>query len=442
MIKCLNLVALQNHSMMKEAFLHFVWRFQLFDHKNLRTVDGKMIEVIGKGLWNKVDAGPDFSMVRIKVEDQIWVGSVEMHVKSSDWDLHKHSKDAAYENVVLHVVYEHDREVAVLAQRKVPTLELKEYVLAEVVSNYQELVENNQQFIPCEKSIHLLQKEKLNFWLERLMIERLERKAEEVERAFLENNKNWEQLLFKKMAYVFGLKVNADAFSIWANSFEFAVLMKNQLNPDYVHALFFGQAGLLNFKTENEYIQSLQNDYFFLQSKYNLKAVNPVIFKFFRMRPVSFPTIRLMQLAVVYAHYQNLFAFLMGTQSIEKIKAVFEDLVYPDFWNNHYTLEKESTSHSKKGISKEVVERLIINVIIPMKFVYAKHRAMDVSEELLEWLRQLPSEKNSLIDRYVELGMKPKNALESQAYLELHKHFCNEKKCLNCAIGLQILKSV
>lgn len=427
---------------MKEAFLHFIWRFQLFQHEQLTTIDGQNVEILTRGWWNKVDAGPDFSEAKVKINDQIWVGSIEMHLKSSDWDLHQHTNDAAYDNVVLHVVYEHDREIQTLAERNVPTLEMKHYMLPEIFLHYQELMDDEQLFIPCEKSVHILQKETLNFWLERLVIERLERKAKEIEQEFLHNNKNWEQLLFKKMAYVFGLKVNADAFSIWANSFDFNVLRKNQTHPDHVHALFFGQAGFLALNSEDPYVQSMQKDYMFLKNKYQLTSVNPAVFKFFRLRPVSFPTIRLMQLAVIYTHYQNLFAFLMGTRSIEKTKAVFEDLVYPEFWNNHFTLNKASPKTSKKVISSEIIERLLINVVFPMKFVFAKHQGQDIANEILDGLHHLPAEKNSIVQSFGKLGLKPKNALASQAYLELYKHFCNEKKCLNCAIGLQILKSV
>ena len=160
------------------------------------------------------------------------------------------------------------------------------------------------------------------------------------------------------------------------------------------------------------------------------------------MRPSSFPTVRIMQLATLYSHYQNLFAFLMGTQSIEKIKGIFEDIEYPEFWKNHFRLEIESSVISVKSISNDLIHRIIINVIIPMKFVYAKHRDIDIVDQLLGWLTELPAEKNTIISGYSKLGLKAKNAFESQAYLELKKHFCNEKKCLNCAIGLQILKDV
>lgn len=427
---------------MKEKFLHFIWRFQLFQSTPLFTTDGSPVSVESKGLWNKIDAGPDFSMARIRIGNEIWVGNLEIHVKSSDWNLHNHSVDKNYENIILHVVYEHDKNIGFLESRNIKTLELKNYIAQEVLSNYESLLESEQNFIPCEKSLHLIQQDSVKFWLERMVIERLERKTEEIEREFIQSGKNWEELLFKKMAYAFGLKINAEAFLIWASSFDFKILTKIQSNPDYVYALFFGQAGFLNLKTEGSYIQNLQKNYLFLKSKFGLNPLDKHIFKFFRLRPPSFPTVRMMQLATIYVHYQNVFAFLMGTKDVKKIRKVFNELEYPDFWENHFRIEKESSVRSKKEISNELIDRIIINVIIPLKFIYAKHRGAEISEELLEWLRILPPEKNTIIHEFKKLGLKAENAFETQAYLELKNHFCNEKKCLNCALGLQILKNV
>lgn len=362
---------------MKEKFLHFVWRFQLLHHFPLRTLDGQEIIVHQRGIWNEKDAGPDFSLAKIQIGNQTWFGNLEIHVNSSDWDLHKHSLDQNYQNVILHLVFHHDKEIAFLKEKGIPTLELSRFIPPEIISNYENLVDLNQNFIPCEKSIQLIKKETLNFWLERLVIERLERKTLEIEQEYLHSSKNWEEVLFKKMAYVFGLKVNAEAFDLWANSFEYSVLVKIQTNSDYVHALFLGQAGFLDFDSSDPFVQTLQKEFAFLKLKYNLTPLNVSAFKFFRLRPYSFPTIRLMQLASLYAQYQNVFAFLMGTKSLEKLEAVFEDLVYPEFWQNHFKLDKEANRISSKKISKELMERIIINVVIPIcSFMHEKEESM------------------------------------------------------------------
>lgn len=427
---------------MKEKFLHFVWKFQLFENYPLYTTQKEPIEILNRGTWNYKDSGPDFNMAKIKIGDKIWVGNLEIHTYSSDWDNHHHSSDKAYSNVILHVVFHHDTEIDFLNKNEIPTLELQKYIPKETLFNYKQLMANEEKFIPCKNNLFTVQSEVVHVWLERVLIERLERKSKEIEKEFLQNDKNWERLLFKKLAYTFGLKINAEAFLIWADSFDFKVLQKIQKNHDYVYALFFGQAGFLEEPTTDEYILKLQSDYEFLRNKYGLLSMNSSSFKFFRLRPVSFPTIRLMQLATIYIHYQHLFTFLIGTKSAEKIYQVFRDLEFPDFWENHYTFKKESKRKFTKKITNDVVERIMINVLIPVKFVYAKSIGKDISEELLDLLRSLPTEQNSIIEKFAEIGLKAENALGSQALLELKKYYCDEKKCLNCTIGLKILKNV
>lgn len=427
---------------MEEKFLHFIWKFQLLQNYPLTTIDGEIVEVLNQGDWNQDESGPDFSCAKIKIGNKIWVGNVELHIYSSDWNRHQHSKDKAYSSIILHVVLNHDSEIEMLNKQQIPTLELKKFISPEVIESYKTLLKIETNFIPCEKNIQLIQKEKLNLWLERIVLGRIERKSKEVESALLYTGKNWEALLFRRLAYAFGLKINAEAFEVWANSFEYSVLQKVQKKPELVYALFFGQAGFLEFSFSDDYIIKLQKDYAFLKNKYKLTPLNSAVFKFFRLYPASFPTVRMMQLATLYTAYPNLFMFLMGSKSADKIYLVFKELHYPKFWENHYTFEKESSKKVQKQITDDLINRIIINVIIPMKYIYGKTLGIDIVTELLELLHFLPSEKNTVLEKFKKIGIKPENALESQALLEMKKHFCDEKKCLNCAIGLQVLKNV
>lgn len=427
---------------MEEKFLHFIWKFQLLQNYPLTTIDGEIVEVLNQGDWNQNESGPDFSCAKIKIGNKIWVGNVELHIYSSDWNRHQHSRDKAYSSIILHVVLNHDSEIEMLNEQQIPTLELKKFISPEIIESYKTLLKIETSFIPCEKNIRLIQKEKLNLWLERIVLGRIERKSKEVESAFLYTGKNWEALLFRRLAYAFGLKINAEAFEVWANSFEYSVLQKVQKKPELVYALFFGQAGFLEFSSSDDYIIKLQKDYAFLKNKYKLTPLNSAVFKFFRLYPASFPTVRMMQLATLYTVYPNLFMFLMGSKSADKIYPVFKELHYPKFWKNHYTFEKESSKKAQKQITDDLINRIIINVIIPMKYIYGKMLGIDIITELLELLYFLPPEKNTVLEKFKKIGIKPENALESQALLEMKKHFCDEKKCLNCAIGLQVLKNV
>lgn len=388
------------------------------------------------------DSGPDFLEAQIQAGSTVWAGNIEIHVKSSDWDLHKHSGDTNYSNVILHVVFEHDKKIEFLQEKNIPTLELKNYIPKEVLFNYRQLLESNRNFIPCEQSLALVSPETVRFWLERVLIQRLERKVGETEEEFLRSGKDWERLLFKKLAYTFGLKINTEAFSQWANSFDFKILQKIRNRGELVHALFLGQAGFLKFESNDNYVKSLQKEYKFLRSKFSLQPLDPSVFKFFRLRPPGFPTVRLAQLAEIYSRYPNLFMFLTGSKSADKIYPVFTDVELPEFWQNHFTLDKESPRKSAKKISAELIERIIINVIVPVKFAYARSLGKDINEELIGLLLSLPSEKNTIIREFSKIGLKAQNAFESQAFLELKKHYCDTKNCLNCSIGLQILKNV
>jgi len=236
------------------------------------------------------------------------------------------------------------------------------------------------------------------------------------------------------------LKINAEAFQQWANSFEFKILQKIQNRPEWVAALFFGQAGFWGIETENDYVKFLQKEFQFLQTKYKLNPIDSSVFKFFRLRPPNFPTVRMAQLAAVYAQYPNLFMFLTGSKSAAKIYPVFEELKLHEFWKNHYVFDKESSRNVEKKITSELIERIIINVIVPVKFAYAKSVGKAIDEELIDLLVSIPPEKNTVIDEFSKLGFQARNAFESQALLELKKHYCDAKNCLNCGIGLQILK--
>lgn len=426
---------------MKERFLHFVWNYQLLNFQNLVSEEGNPIQIINKGTWNQSEAGADFLNAQLKINQTIWAGNIEIHVRSSDWDSHQHSRNLAYYNTILHIVFEHDREIDFLKLRHINTLELRKYIPDYVIYNYKSLLNSKEQFIPCENQISQIQPEIMNVWKESLMIQRLQRKVLEIQNLYQENQKNWEKLLFKQLAHAFGLKINSEAFLIWANSFDFKVLQKVQHNPNYVRALFYGQAGFLEINSQDEFICELQKDYEFLQRKFQLTPVPSSIFKFFRLRPPNFPTIRIAQLAEIYINYSSLFGLFVGSKSISKLKTIFTGITLPKFWDNHFTFQKESTQTQSKKISNELIDRMLINVILPIKFTYAQSVGVDLGEEVLDLLAQISPEKNTTVEQFLVIGVKSKNALETQALLELKKQYCEPKNCLNCTIGLQIIKN-
>ncbi|WP_428742075.1 DUF2851 family protein [Tenacibaculum sp.] len=422
---------------MKEEFLHFLWQYKLFNVTNLTSVKGETIEVINSGVYN-TNSGPDFLNAELKIEGQLWIGNVEIHLKSSDWYAHHHEKDSNYDAVILHVVWNYDTDVFMKNNLPLPTVELQQFVQKEVLINYQELFSKEQRWIPCEKQIAEVDSFLLHNWLERLYFERLENKAVFIKGLLARTNNDYEAVLFKLLAKNFGLKVNGEAFFELSNSFDFSVLRKVRFNQEQLSALLFGQAGFLADEIEDSYYLGLQKEYKYLQHKYQLKPLTKHRFQFFRMRPNNFPSIRMAQLVALYCRHQHLFSQILEVSSLQNFYMLFSVEVN-DFWKTHYTFETTSKKSSKK-LTKSFIDLLVVNTIIPLKFVYEQERGEVNEEKLLQLMQQLKPEKNSIINKFSELKIEAKNVFETQALLELKNNYCTQKRCLQCAIGNSLLR--
>ena len=426
---------------MQEDFLHYIWKYKKFQFNNLKTTKGKPIVINSIGQHNQ-NTGPDFFNAQIKIDEQLWAGNVEIHVKSSDWFLHNHETDKNYDNVILHVVWEDDTEIFRKDNSVIPTLQLKELVEKDVLNNYEKLFSTpiaigKNKWINCEQDFANIDSFVLNNWLERLYFERLERKAKTIEQLLKDSKNNWEAVLFNMLAKSFGLKVNGDSFLSLAKSIDFSIIRKTQSNQQTLEALLFGQASLLDDDIEDAYFLSLKHEYHFLKQKFNLKNDSILPLQFFRLRPLNFPTIRLSQLASLYHEHQNLFSKIIETNKIDDF---YELLKVPssNFWKNHYTFQKTSKSTSKV-ISKSFIDLLLINTILPIKFCYAKQKGETIDVTIIEITNAIASEKNSIISAFNNLKKVSKSALQSQAFIQLKTEYCNKNKCLQCTIGNSIL---
>ena len=410
----------------------------MFSQNNLTTTDGKHINVLKPGVAN-VNAGPDFFNASIEIDGQLWAGNVEIHVKSSDWYVHGHEKDSSYDNVVLHVVWQHDVEVFRKDGSAVSTLILKDIVDSNILTNYHKLVLKKDKWINCEQSVASVDKYLVKDWLERLYIERLEQKVVPAEHMLSQTNNDWEAVLFKMLLQNFGLKANKEGFTSLANSIDFSILRKQHNDIQSIEALLFGMAGLLDNPVEGTYFGQLRLQFDYLKAKYSLQP-HPVELQFFRMRPANFPTLRLAQLAALYQKHQHLFSELLD---ISDKKAYYKLFKVPvsDFWQDHYTFTSSSKKSAKK-ITNDFIDLLLINTVIPLKFVYYKVIDKEHVEPLLENMQMLDPEKNSIINKFESLGIKAENALESQSILQLKNEYCSYNRCLECSIGNLLLKKM
>ena len=422
---------------MKEEFLHFLWQYKLFDVNNLKSVHNETIQIIKSGMHNK-NSGPDFLNAQLKINNQLWVGNVEIHINSSDWYIHKHEVDENYDAVILHVVWKHDSEVFMKNNQPIPSLELKGLVNEKLQNNYRNLFSKQLRWIPCEPLIAEVDLFLIRNWLERLYFERLENKSILIKELLTHSNNNYEAVLFQLLAKNFGLKINGEAFLQLAKSFDFSVLQKVRFNELQLSALLFGQAGFLENNVESEYFIQVKNEYSYLKHKYKIEPIANNQFQFFRMRPNNFPTVRIAQLVALFKKHQNLFSKLMELNKKEDFYALLFVEVN-DFWKTHYTFKTESKKSTKK-LTKSFVDLLLINTIIPLKFAYNESRGELNSEEILKLIQQIKPEKNSIISKFTELKVQSKSAFETQALLELKNNFCVKKRCLECAIGNSLLR--
>ena len=422
---------------MKEDFLHYVWMYKLFHKENLATTKGEAIHILKSGTHN-TNAGPDFLNASIEIDNQIWAGNVEIHLKSSDWYAHHHEKDANYDATILHVVFEHDVEVFLRGNQSLPTLVMKDLIAPSLIQQYQKLVNSHSNWIPCGDQIQQVDTFTFSNWKERLFFERLERKSLLIHQLLEDQNNDFEAVLFQLLAKNFGLKINGDAFLQLSRSIDFSIIRKVRTEESQLMALLFGQAGFLEDELQEAEFICMKKEYAYLRHKYNLQSISKHQFSFFRMRPNNFPTIRIAQLASLYHLHHNLFSNLMQLSKIEDFYTFFSVSISA-FWQSHYTFDTPSKKSPKK-LTKPFVDLLLINTIIPLKFVFEKQRGIVNTSSILEILNQVDPEKNSIISKFEELGISSQSAFETQALLELKNCYCAPKRCLDCAIGNYILK--
>lgn len=421
---------------MKEDFLHYLWQYQLFTKEQLLTTAGEKVAIQKVGQHNQ-NSGPDFTDSILYIGSQLWAGSVEIHLKSSDWYVHHHENDTTYDAVILHVVWEEDMPVFRSNNTVISTLELKGLVPKHIWVNYKKLFQKEKRWIACEKVIDQVDSFTWNNWLERLYIERLTQKSIPIDRLLKKTINDWEAVLYQLLFKNFGLKVNGEFFRDLAANLDFSIVRKERVDIRRLEALFMGQAGLLNEQVDDAYYRELQKIYLYQQHKYKLQPVLSTV-HFFRLRPPNFPTIRLSQLAFLFSKQENLFQKLIA---LSDVKAIYKLLQFETttYWESHYVFGKESRK-SKKKSSMSFLDLLLINTIIPIRFSYQKYSGTSDIEIVFDLIRQVKAEKNSIMNKYADLGIKIQSAMDSQALLTLKNTYCINQSCLSCAVGLEILK--
>lgn len=422
---------------MQEEFLHYLWVNKKLPFTQLKTHLNESLEInhFGQYLQN---AGPDIFNAQISINQQKWAGNIEIHIKSSDWYVHNHEKDANYDNVILHVVWENDSPIFRKDNSEIPTLELKKYVTLSEINKYKSLIAS-KSWINCENHISETDDFVWDNWLESLFLNRLERKSEIIDKRLQETNNNWEAVFFEMLAKNFGLNKNGDCFLQLAQSIPYSIIRKESFDAEALEALFFGKLNLLEENLEDEYYFKLKSNWKYLKLKYNINEEFGLQPQFFKLRPDNFPTIRLSQLIHLISNKQNLFSQILLADSYSDIKNLLKSET-SEYWKSHYNFSKKSKLKNKV-LTDQFIDLLIINTIVPIKFSYGKNQGLLNVEELISLLESIPSEKNSILEKFSEFKVKSANAFQSQSLLELKNEYCNKNKCLKCAVALQLLKN-
>lgn len=419
-----------------EDLLCFVWQYRKIPI-SLQTITGEQVKIINPGIKNN-DSGPDFFGAKIQIGETTWAGNIEIHIKSSDWQKHKHHKNSAYDSVILHVVYEYDKPTVDNIIEDIPTIELKQFINKELIDKYKDLI-NSISWIPCEKNLNDVEQITIKPWLSRIMVERLEKKTDIIKEILAQNKMDWETSFFYWFSSCFGFKLNNEAFLMLAKSIPFKTIMWHQNNLFQIEALLFGQAGLLRKNFKDEYPKKLKKEYDFLAEKYKLTPLDPKIWKFMRTRPGNFPTIRISQLANILTKIKILLFEMINSSNYNKLKILLKT-ESSEYWKSHYNFEKKSDNIKQKKLGSLGVDNLIINAIVPFIFLYGKfHDKEKIQNSAISILENIKPEENHIIKKWGNLGIKADNSLESQALIELFNSYCTNKKCLSCSIGASLL---
>ncbi|HNW55358.1 MAG TPA: DUF2851 family protein, partial [Bacteroidales bacterium] len=346
---------------MTEEFLHYIWQYRLYQ-PGLFLQTGEQLEVLHPGMHNS-DSGPDFFNARIRIGNTTWAGNIEIHILSSDWKRHNHQQDMSYDNVILHVVWRDDVPVSRNDGSLIPTLELDGLYSEHAWKNYLSFMAS-KRWVPCETQINHVDAFVRTAWLDRVLVERLERKALQVELILGLTQNDWAQAFYRLLARNMGFKLNNQAFEMLAKSLPFPYLAKHADNLFQVEAMVFGQAGMLENTFTDEYPQKLKMEYEFLKKKFDLTPIDAHLWRFMRLHPGNFPTLRLAQFAAIIHHSSVIISQLFLSTDVTTYQKLFGAHA-SEYWNTHYTFDKPS-AFKRKSLGASAIDLLIINLVAPI----------------------------------------------------------------------------
>jgi hypothetical protein len=417
-----------------EKLLQFIWLHKYYNTQLLETVSGEKITVQTAGEWNTLHEGPDFKNASITIGDTKWFGHIELHIKTSDWVKHKHDNNEHYNNIILHVVYEHD----VAWNNHAPIVEIKNLIPKSVIEKYLTLQLQNTD-IPCQHKFNTVKSITIDFWKERMLVERMMQKTHTITQTLQQHKLHWEQVFWQQLARSFGATENADCFELMAQSIDVKVIYSLKNNRIGVEALLMGQAGMLKNDMSDEYSKLLKREYQFIANKWKLSPIAKPV-SYLRMRPVNFPTIRLSQLASLIHTAQHLFSKIRNSATYKEVYDLFSVDTH-EYWHSHYTFGETAHTSTKK-LGHGMIDNIIINTCVPFMYTWGQfYNDENLKEKSFNWLKAIKAEDNTITKIWRKTGWNAANAAETQTQIFAYKQYCTQKKCLQCSVGNAIIKS-
>jgi len=247
-------------------------------------------------------------------------------------------------------------------------------------------------------------------------------------------NYDWEETAYRVLGRNFGFSLNAETFQQLTEHLPLKFISKHSSNPQQIEALVFGVGGFLD-EPVDEYQEILKKEFDFLRQKYNLNDnLHRTHWKFGKMRPSNFPTVRMAQFSTILATNQKLFSLFNQVDNVKELKK--ELTLNPSaYWQEHYDFGKKVKKGSN-ALGTSSFENLTINSVAPLLAAYSIYTDQSIlMEKAIGLLEELPPEKNRYTNKWTALGRPAKSAFDSQAQITLYQDFCNKKNCLNCGIG-------
>ena len=421
-----------------EAMYQYVWKHRMIPRQG-RLKDGREVRIVTPGVLN-TDAGPDFSFAKVEIDGREWSGNIEIHERSSDWFRHGHERDAAYDNVVLHVVADADCEVSTKSGRVLPQFEIQ---LPEGFAKSYEAVAGGLEAPLCHRYIKLLDPLRVTDWLETLSVERLQSKASHVAHICEETGGDWQQACFAILARALGLGLNSEPMEMAARRLPLNFARRHSDNQLQLDALVFGVAGMLDPSIHifDEYYQALCSEFYFLARKYGLQPMYSVGWKYACTRPQNFPHRRLAMLARVLKGGFSLMSDMLDCGADLQRHEELYDLTLDGYWQEHFGFGDEARQSAPSSLSLQTRQLLIINATVPFMYAYGSTRGdYECRENAVSLLEELPAEKNRIVRSWMDAGLKGENAMRSQALLFLKKSYCDSYRCTECRFGHEFLK--